>query len=181
MSNKAFIAIPKSLFEDNNLSHQERMKRVEELVEKQLLHDEFKPISPKMLAIGRSPKKELIAIPKLKFRVGDKVECMMIATSDYDDLSDLFCILKNDADTGYISGPMQSTGFEDVNGEEIFEGDIIATDNYGYLDYGRVFYSSETASFRVAFVDEELDLDEVECDYVAGNIYENPEFLEEAE
>lgn len=74
---------------------------------------------------------------------------------------------------------MQSTGFEDVNGEELFEGDVIATNSYGYLEYGRVFYSSETASFRVAFVDEVLDLDEVECDYVAGNIYENLEFLEE--
>lgn len=41
MSNKAFIAIPKSLFEDNNLSHEERMKRVEELVEKQLANKEY--------------------------------------------------------------------------------------------------------------------------------------------
>lgn len=31
MSNKTFITIPKSLFEDNNLSNRERMKRVEEL------------------------------------------------------------------------------------------------------------------------------------------------------
>lgn len=36
-----FIAIPKSLFEENNLSHQERMKRVEELVEKQLSNKEY--------------------------------------------------------------------------------------------------------------------------------------------
>lgn len=35
-----FIAIPKSLFEENNLSHQERMKRVEELVKKQLANKE---------------------------------------------------------------------------------------------------------------------------------------------
>lgn len=36
MTNKTLIAIPKSLFEDNNLSNRERMKRVEELVKKQL-------------------------------------------------------------------------------------------------------------------------------------------------
>ncbi len=36
MSNKTFITLPKSLFEDNDLSHQERMKRVEELVKQQL-------------------------------------------------------------------------------------------------------------------------------------------------
>ncbi len=36
MTNKTFITIPKSLFEDNNLSYQERMKRVEELAKQQL-------------------------------------------------------------------------------------------------------------------------------------------------
>lgn len=36
MSNKTFITIPKSLFEDNNLSNRERMKRVEELAKQQL-------------------------------------------------------------------------------------------------------------------------------------------------
>lgn len=114
-----------------------------------------------------------------KFRVYDKVECMMITTSDYEDLSDLFCILKNDADTGYISELMQSTGLIDMYDKEIFEGDVVAADNYGYIEFGRVFYSSETASYRVEFEDEVLELDEVECEYVAGNIWENPELLEE--
>ncbi|WP_431769588.1 hypothetical protein [Streptococcus gallolyticus] len=41
MKTTNFITIPKSLFEDNNLSHQERMKRVEELVEKQLSNKEY--------------------------------------------------------------------------------------------------------------------------------------------
>lgn len=36
MTNKTLITIPKSLFEDNNLSHRERMKRVEELAKQQL-------------------------------------------------------------------------------------------------------------------------------------------------
>lgn len=36
MTNKTLIAIPKSLFEDNNLSNRERMKRVEELAKQQL-------------------------------------------------------------------------------------------------------------------------------------------------
>ncbi|SEF25554.1 hypothetical protein SAMN04487839_12112 [Streptococcus gallolyticus] len=39
MSNKTFITIPKSLFEDNNLSNRERMKRVEELAKKQLKNE----------------------------------------------------------------------------------------------------------------------------------------------
>lgn len=120
-----------------------------------------------------------------KFRVYDKVECMMITTSDYEDLSDLFCILKNDADTGYISEPMQSTGLVDENGEEIFEGDIVRfsiADGFEFVvdEIGLVAYQS--GAFRVLNgLDEYLindneylidDIDEIE---VIGNIYENPE------
>lgn len=58
-----------------------------------------------------------------KFRVYDKVECMMITTSDYDDLSDLFCCLN--VDDGFFSELMQSTGLVDMYDKEIFEGDIV--------------------------------------------------------
>jgi hypothetical protein len=74
---------------------------------------------------------------------------------------------------------MQSTGKRDSLNNEIFDGDIIAVDNCGYLNYGRVFYSNETASYRVEFKDEVLELSEVSCDYVCGNIFENPELWEE--
>ncbi len=36
-----FIAIPKSLFKDNTLSHEERMKRVEEIAKEQLANKEY--------------------------------------------------------------------------------------------------------------------------------------------
>lgn len=118
-----------------------------------------------------------------KFRVYDKVECMMITTSDYEDLSDLFCILKNDTDTGYISELMQSTGLIDKNGEEIFEGDVLLT----YDDeLAKVFWNDDLAGWFVDFLYEIAELSEVAdiqsgrsiCEII-GNIYENPELLEE--
>lgn len=118
-----------------------------------------------------------------KFRVYDKVECMMITTSDYEDLSDLFCILKNDTDTGYISELMQSTGLIDKNGEEIFEGDVLLT----YDDeLAKVYWDDVLAGWFVDFIYETAELSEVAdiqssrsiCKII-GNIYENPELLEE--
>ena len=78
---------------------------------------------------------------------------------------------------------MQSTGLKDKNGKEIFEGDI--------LDYkGRkalVKWHGSYASFIYRFVDElqkrntewkPLYLAYMKCEII-GNIYENPELLED--
>ena len=78
---------------------------------------------------------------------------------------------------------MQSTGLKDKNGKEIFEGDIV---NYK----GRkaiIKWHGSYASFIYRFVDElnkrsaewyPLYLAYLKCE-VIGNIYENPELLEE--
>ena len=117
-----------------------------------------------------------------KFRVYDKVECMMITTSDYEDLSDLFCILKNDTDTGYISELMQSTGLFDMYDKEVFEGDVLKTYD-GEL--AKVVWNKYLGCWEAEFLSEIVDLSEVAdvksnrsiCKII-GNIYENPEFLE---
>lgn len=120
-----------------------------------------------------------------KFRVYDKVECMMITTSDYEDLSDLFCILKNDTDTGYISELMQSTCLIDKNGKEVFENDVIR-DSDGFE--GIVQYDESYGMYGIAYLPTlsngiDMTFEELKDNYrnkfeVIGNIYENPELLE---
>lgn len=69
-----------------------------------------------------------------------------------------------------ISIPMQYTGLKDKNGKEIYEGDIY---NYnGEVDVFESmqdFYSSELIEYRV------------EQGEIIGNIYENPELLNNKE
>lgn len=111
-----------------------------------------------------------------KFRVYDKVECMMITTSDYEDLSDLFCCLN--ADDGFFSELMQSTSLVDEDGKEIFEGDIV-------LIYGekisKVFYSQ--GSFCVDILNGGTPLHGFSSKQleVIGNVWENKELMEEEE
>ena len=114
-----------------------------------------------------------------KFRVYDKVDCMMITTNDYEDLSDLFCCLN--ADDGFFSELMQSTALFDKNGKEIFEGDIVKVLNSLYT----VFYDGERGSFRLKPHDKRWHTDYMSnfsgggIFEVVGNIYENPELLDE--
>lgn len=85
---------------------------------------------------------------------------------------------------------MQSTGLVDKNGKEIFEGDIIKSD---FLGIGIINYSENLKRFTVInpnYADEEDYCSDMTWDdfieefnknqyEVVGNIYENPELLEE--
>lgn len=78
---------------------------------------------------------------------------------------------------------MQSTGLVDENGKEIFEEDVVKTSD-GEL--AKVVWNKELACWEAEFLDEIVDLSEVadiqsnrsDCEIV-GNIYENPELVEE--
>lgn len=87
---------------------------------------------------------------------------------------------------------MQYTGLKDVNGTEIYEGDI--TTNELYKSEGLafvVYYDNEKGMFKqspfmfenngkkLGNTDLTLQMDSVTNKEVIGNIYENPELLED--
>lgn len=74
---------------------------------------------------------------------------------------------------------MQSTGFRDKNGKEIFEGDIV--DSEGGFTTGVVEFRSDLGMFVSTLI--KYNNFEQLCNAhglvkVIGNIYENPELLE---
>lgn len=80
---------------------------------------------------------------------------------------------------------MQSTGLKDKNGVDIFEGDIVAYDDYEF-SYTAIV-KKETYYFWLKGIepDDAFHLEDISDEYddttdltVIGNIYENPELLE---
>ena len=109
-------------------------------------------------------------------------------------------MVRTDVDKNTIG---QYTGLKDKNGKEIYEGDIVTGTDYPFIDEGKqnyvgivVFYD-DVASFGYVYkcvrkdkrgisngINNEFEANEnLICDdlEVIGNIYDNPELLEEGE
>lgn len=122
-------------------------------------------------------------IPKFRTWNSETKEIEVFKT--YEEISELFLALS--ADDGFYS-IMQSTGLFDKNNTEIFEGDII-TNGPDVMCMKRHntlgFYVEQKG--KVQLVADGMDLEEFEEDAkeiadsieILGNIYENPELLED--
>lgn len=130
----------------------------------------------------------------LKFRAWDIANKEMLKVDIIDFFLEQIRILQKDASCFSMKFKnveiMQSTGFHDKNGVEIFEGDVL---NCGYLFTGSPFeeedeyveekgvvtflncgFNTEFKNCNALFIDIMLNYEDIE---VIGNIYENPELL----
>ncbi|HEU7210709.1 TPA: hypothetical protein VV676_001806 [Streptococcus pneumoniae] len=116
------------------------------------------------------------------------VKCMFFQDSEIEEF-ELNDTLMNDYITAYPDEIelMQSTGLKDKNGKEIFEGDVVRMRNprdrrqIGMFQVVRVANSPMLGLLCKKLTTEVFNLYEHMRNYyeVKGNIYENPEILEE--
>ena len=124
-----------------------------------------------------------------KFRVWHKIweemcKVKRIRFNDEENITTVFVVGKTSGSNAYLKDVklMQSTGLVDKNGKEVFVGDIIKCTRgclhevYIEKEYGGTYFGGMPAVYL-------KDLREgyawTEHEEIIGNIYENPELLED--
>ena len=109
-----------------------------------------------------------------------------IVTLDLEPDDDEYYWTETDWKTSHVS-LMQSTGLKDRNGVAIYEGDIVkVTDHYGDTNFsdGGIGTICGLTDLYMWYIDGQVynglyDIDQCYYIEVLGNVYENPELLEE--
>lgn len=126
---------------------------------------------------------------EIKFRAWGLIGKKMYESYVVDE-DGMFCVNRDFSNNCEVSDQdkviqMQFTGLIDKNGKEIYEGDIVRIYDFikreSYL-VSSIYYSERYACFSISGADD-LSFYLLHKDYfeVIGNIYENPELLEEVE
>ena len=120
----------------------------------------------------------------IKFRAWDKVQKVMMVPRDIQTDSDgnVFYVEAMGPDGEYDEGDLdvfkfeQFTGLKDVNGKDIYEGDILENRKY------RSIVKFASGKFLADLIETIQTFDligETHGSKVIGNVHENPELLEE--
>ena len=111
---------------------------------------------------------------EIKFRAWDKQSKQMSEPFGLFDIPDGFINIDGNYCYEADAEIMQYTGLKDVNGKEVYEGDIV---NWSRKT-GKVVWHKRIAGFVME--NTNLDLERIDIEFeseVIGNIYENPNLL----
>lgn len=131
---------------------------------------------------------------KIKFRAWDK------SRKEMEYINNMYWFEENgvdDINNNVFLDFMQYTGLKDMNGKEIFEGDILTSKEYPFQDdgeynyHGVVEWGEEEAAYYLTKhlanknrrgishgISEMLGQEDMSTFEIIGNIYENPELME---
>lgn len=112
---------------------------------------------------------------KYKFRGHDGMDWIYGMTIDYDKETDTYYMLSDRGEWVMVGDVGQFIGVRDLNGKEVYEGDIIRSYNElgeAFVTLSIVAYDKRHAKFTG------FDTGYGRYEEVIGNIYDNPELME---